>query len=57
MVYEMLQWSTDNNGKVIVLINGQSLTNVEAIKLRDELVSILERDEKVAVVNGVVVSA
>jgi hypothetical protein len=43
--YKLLQWSTDDEGRPIVMVRGLVLSNVEAVLLRDELNRLLEPRE------------
>jgi hypothetical protein len=38
--FRLLQWSTDNQGRGVALINGRNYSHEEVCRLRDELAEV-----------------
>ena len=39
-LFQLLQWSTDSEGRGVALINGQAFTHEQVCRLRDELAEV-----------------
>jgi hypothetical protein len=40
--FRLLQWSTDNQGRGVALINGRNYSHEEVCRLRDELAEVAQ---------------